>query len=193
MVGQRLSEQLGQTLVPENRPGAGSHLGIELAAKAKPDGYTIVLVAPEFTTGPSLYKKLNYDPLKDFAPISTVLATAAAVPHVQAGKVKALAVLSNERTPALPGVPTSREAGIDKWQVALWWGILAPAGTPREVIARLNAAWVKTAGLPETIEKMKNAGFEPLSGTPEQLGEFISAETARWAKVIKDANIVMVE
>ena len=61
------------------------------------------------------------------------------------------------------------------------------------MIARLNAAWVKTAGLPETIEKMKSAGFEPLSGTPEQLGEFISAETARWAKVIKDANIVMVE
>ena len=275
LVGQRLSEQLGQPLVVENRPGAGSHVGIELASKAKPDGYTIVLVAPEFTTGPSLYKKLNYDPLKDFVPISTVaqisyvmlvgpslpvsslkefidyakanpgkvnygspgngsgphiavellkslvgidvvhvpykgagpaltgllggevgmtvVAAAAGAPHVQSGKVKALAVLSNERAANLPNVPTSKEAGVDAWQVALWWGILAPAGTPREIVNRLNAAWVKTAALPETIEKMRAAGFEPMAGTPEQLNAFINSETARWAKVIKDANIVMVE
>ena len=75
IIAQRLSEQLGQQVVPDNRPGAGSHLGIDLAAKAKPDGYTIVLVAPEITTGPSLYKKLNYDPAKDFAPISMVAQT----------------------------------------------------------------------------------------------------------------------
>ena len=274
LVGQRLSDQLGQPLVVENRPGAGSHVGIEMASKAKPDGYTIVLVAPEFTTGPSLYKKLNYDPLKDFVPISTVaqisyvllvgpslpvstlkefvdyakanpgkvnygspgngsgphiavellknlagidivhvpykgagpamtgllggevgmtvVAAAAAVPQVQAGKVKALAVLSNERATALPAIPTSKEAGVD-WQVALWWGILAPAGTPRDIVNRLNAAWLKTAALPETIEKMRGAGFEPMSSSPEQLTAFINSETARWAKVIKDANIVMVE
>ena len=275
LVGQRLSEQLGQPLVVENRPGAGSHVGIEIAAKAKPDGYTIVLVAPEFTTGPSLYKKLNYDPIKDFTPISmvarisyvmtigptlpvnslkefidyakanpgkvnygspgngsgphiavellksltgidivhvpykgagpamtgllggevgmTVLAAAAAVPHVQAGKVKAVAVLSRDRVAALPNAPTSAEAGVDRWLVDLWWGILMPAGTPREIVNRVNAAWVKTAAMPETIEKMRTAGFEPLSGTPEQLGSFVSSETARWAKVIKDANIVMAE
>jgi tripartite-type tricarboxylate transporter receptor subunit TctC len=275
LVGQRLSEQLGQPLVIENRPGAGSHVGIELAAKSKPDGYTIVLVAPEFTTGPSLYKKLNYDPLKDFAPVSmvaqisyvltvgpslpvtslrefidyakanpgkvnygspgngsgphiavellksltgidivhvpykgagpamtgllggevqmTVLAAAAAVPHIQAGKVKALAALSKERIAALPAVPTSKEAGVDNWVVDLWWGILVPAGTPREMVNRLHAAWVKTAALPETIEKMRAAGFEPLSSTPEQLNAFINAETVRWAKVIKDANITVTE
>jgi len=123
----------------------------------------------------------------------TILASAAAVPHIQAGKVKALAALSKERIAALPTVPTSKEAGVDNWVVDLWWGILAPAGTPREMVNRLNAAWVKTAALPETIEKMRGAGFEPLTSTPEQLNAFINAETVRWAKVIKDANITVTE
>jgi tripartite-type tricarboxylate transporter receptor subunit TctC len=275
IIAQKLSEQLGVPVVPENRPGAGSHVGIDIASKAKPDGYTIVLVAPEFTTGPSLYKKLNYDPTKDFAPISmvaqiayvmtvgpalpvttlkefvdyakanpgkvnygspgngsgphiavellksvakidivhvaykgagpamagmlggevgmTVTASAAAVPQIQAGKVKPLVVLSKERTATLPNVPTSTEAGYPSWQVALWWGILAPAGTPKDIIDKLNAAWVKTAAQPDTIEKMRAAGFEPLSSTPAELADFIKVETARWAGVIKDANIGTVE
>jgi tripartite-type tricarboxylate transporter receptor subunit TctC len=275
IIAQKLSEQLGVAVVPENRPGAGSHLGIDLAAKSKPDGYTIVLVAPEFTTGPSLYRKLNYDPTKDFAPISmvaqiayvmtvgpalpvatlkefidyakanpgkvnygspgngsgphiavellksitkidivhvpykgagpamagmlggevgmTVTASAAALPQVQAGKVKPLVVLSKERTATLASVPTSAEAGYPGWQVALWWGILAPAGTPKDIIDRLNAAWAKAAAQPDTIEKMRAAGFEPLASTPAELADFVRAETARWAGVIKDANIGYVD
>ena len=275
IIGQKLSEQLGQPVVPDNRPGAGSHVGIEAASKAKPDGYTIVLVAPEFTTGPSLYKTLNYDGIKDFAPISlvaeipyvltvgpslpvnslkelidyakanpgkinygtpgngsgphiavellksltkidivhvpykgagpamaamlggevtmTVTATAAALPQIQAGKVKPLAVLGKQRAPGLPDVPTTTEAGLPGWQVALWWGILAPAGTPRDIISRLNAAWLKAAALPDTVDKMRNAGYEPLTSTPEQLAEFIKTETVRWAQVIKDAKISVVE
>ena len=123
----------------------------------------------------------------------TVTATAAAVPQIQGGKVKALAVLSKDRARELPNVPTSAEAGIGAWQVALWWGILAPAGTPREFIDRLNAAWVKAAAQPETIEKMRAAGFEPLSSTPEQLAQFIRTENVRWAKVIQDAKIPAIE
>jgi tripartite-type tricarboxylate transporter receptor subunit TctC len=270
-----LSEQLGQPVVPENRPGAGSHVGIEVASKAKPDGYTIVLVAPEFTTGPSLYKTLNYDGIKDFAPITlvaeipsvltvgpslpvnslkelidyakanpgkinyatpgngsgphiavellksltkidivhvpykgagpamaamlggevnmAVTATASALPQIQAGKVKPLAVLSKQRAPGLPNVPTTTEAGLPSWQVALWWGILAPAGTPRDIINRLNATWLKSAALPDTVDKMRKAGFEPLTSTPEQLAEFINTETVRWAQVIKDAKISVAE
>jgi len=164
--------------------GSGPHIAVELLKSLA--GIDVVHV-PYKGAGPALTGLLGGEVGM------TVVAAAAGAPHVQSGKVKALAVLSNERAANLPGVPTSKEAGVDAWQVALWWGILAPAGTPKEIVGRLNAAWVKTAALPETIEKMKAAGFEPMSGTPEQLNAFINSETARWAKVIKDANIVMVE
>ena len=275
IIAQKLSEVLGQPVVPENRPGAGSHLGIGQAAQAKPDGYTIVLVAPEFVTGPSLYKKLNYDPIKDFVPISkvaqidyvmvggpalpvndlkafiahakanpgklnygspgvgsgphiavellegltsielvhvpykgagpalvgllggevgmTVTAAAASMPHLQAGKIKGLAVLSGARARALPSIPTAREAGVPNWEVDLWWGILAPAGTPNDIVQRINAAWKKAAAMPDTIEKMHKAGFEPLTSTSAELSKFIGTETVRWAKVIKEANISAME
>jgi tripartite-type tricarboxylate transporter receptor subunit TctC len=275
IIAQKLSEQLGQPVVPENRPGAGSHVGIEIASKAPPDGYTIVIVAPELTTGPSLIKKLNYDPLKDFAPITkvaeidyvmtvgpslpmkdlkqfldharanpgkvnygtpglgsgphiavellksitkidivhvpykgagpalaglvggevgmTVSAVSSALPHIESGKAKALAVLSSRRARSLPDVPTASEAGVPNWEVGLWWGILAPAGTPREIVDRLHREWVKAAALPDTIEKMRKAGYEPLTSTPDEFSQFIRSETDRWAKVIKDANISATE
>ena len=104
-----------------------------------------------------------------------------------------LVVVSKELAPTLPNITSYSEAGLASWQVALWWGILAPAGTPRDIINRLNATWVKTAALPDTVEKMRNAGFDPLTSTPEQFTEFIKTETVRWAKVIKDANIPVIE
>ena len=274
IIAQKMSDQLGQPVVPENRPGAGSHVGIESAAKSKADGYTIVLVAPEITTGPTLYK-LNYDALKDFSGISmvaaipyvmtvgpglpvnslkefieyakanpgkvnygspgigsgphiavellksltkidithvpykgagpamqglltgeitmAVTATSTVVQQIKAGKIKAIVVLSPERASTLPDVPTTKEAGLEAWQVALWWGMLAPAGTPREVIARLNAAWLKAAALPDTIDKMRAAGYDPLTSTPEQLTDYMKSETVRWGKIIKDANIKALE
>jgi tripartite-type tricarboxylate transporter receptor subunit TctC len=88
------------------------------------------------------------------------------------GKVRALAVLSGERMPSLPNVPTAKEAGIDNLEVINWYGILAPAGTPRDIVTRLNTEWVKIAAMPDTTEKMQSAGVEPLSGTPEQFAEF---------------------
>jgi tripartite-type tricarboxylate transporter receptor subunit TctC len=268
---QKLSDALGQPFIPENRPGSGGNIGAEVVAKARPDGYTLVLVSPSISISPSLYKKLNYDPAKDFAPISLVgqmpnviivrpslpvkslkelieyakanpgklnygsggigstnqltselfktftnidivhvpykgsiqamtallggevdMVTIGVPPslvHIQSGKVRALAVLGPERLPVLPDVPTSREAGIDNFEVILWYGILAPAGTPRDIISRLNAEWVKIAAMPDTKEKMRKAEYEPMSSTPEQLADFIKAETVRWGKVIKDAKI----
>jgi tripartite-type tricarboxylate transporter receptor subunit TctC len=271
VIGQKLAERLGQPVVIENRPGAAGNIGIELVAKAQPDGYTLLVSTPSLTISPSLYKKLAYDPVKDLAPISLVaeipnlllvrpslpvknlkefvdyaranpgklnfggsgigssthLATVlfmsvakinlvnvtykgssqalvgmlgseidvivigptSAMPQIQAGKVKALAVLRNERLPSLPNVPTIKEAGIENSEVTTWYGLLAPAGTPREIINRLNAEWVRIAAMPDTLEKMQNAAVETLSGTPEQFAVLIKMEIARWAKVVKEANI----
>ncbi len=271
IIAAKYAERLGQPVVPENRPGAGSNLGIELAAKAKPDGYTIVLTSPALTVSPGLYKKLNYDPIKDLAPISTVveghyvlvirpalpinnlkelvayakanpgklnygsggvgtaphlagellkslakinivhvpykganlamigmmggevdmvvIGITNAVQQIQAGKIRGLAVLSSARVPSLPDVPTAREAGIDHFEVTSWYGLLAPAGTPRDMINRLNTEWVRIAAEADTKEKMQNAGFETISVTPEQFSDFIRQDIVRWGKVIKDANL----
>lgn len=271
LLGQKLSEHLGQPVVPENRPGAGGNVGAEFAAKQPPDGYTIVLGSPALAISPNLYRKLNYDPSRDFAPISLVaqvpnvlivhpsvpaknlkeLAAAArskpgkitfgsgglgtgqhlageifksiarvnmlhvpykgsglamvgmigghldmlvigappTLPQIQAGKVRALAALSAQRLAVLPGVPTAAESGFPDFVVTSWYGILAPAGTSREVVTRLNAELGKILAAPDSRERMAAAGFDPLTSTPERFTEFIRTETARYAKVIKSANL----
>jgi tripartite-type tricarboxylate transporter receptor subunit TctC len=271
IIGQKLAERLGQPVVPENRPGGAGNIGLEATANAKPDGYTIVLTVQTIAISPSLFKKLNYDPAKDFAPVTLVgqipnvvvvrpalpvrnlkelvayakanpkklnygsggtgnanhlvfellknltqtdmvhvpykgvnqamiglmggevdmvsIGPPAALPQIQAGKVRALAVLQKERVPTLPDVPTSREAGVDHFEVVSWYGILAPAATPRDIVNRLNAEWIKIAAMPDTKVKMESAGVEPLSSTPEQFADFIKSETLRWSKVIREANI----
>jgi len=275
IIGPMLAERLGQPVVAENRGGAGGNIGIEIAAKAPPDGYTIVLGYTTLTTSPSLYKKLNYDPIKDFTPISLVaqiqnlvlvrptlpvknlkelieyakanpgkvnftsggvatsthlagellkslakinivhvpykssapaliglmsgeadmivIGVPSATPPIQAGKVRAIAVLSDNRLPSLPNVPTAKEAGIDNLEVSGWYGLLAPAGTPRDIVNRLNAEWIRIVKMPDTKEQMQNAGLEPFSSTPERFSEFLKAEIVRWAKVIKDANIMSID
>ena len=122
-----------------------------------------------------------------------VIATSTSLPQIQAGKARALAVLSNERAPSLPIVPTAKEAGIDNLVATGWYGILAPAGTPRDIVNRLSTEWIRIAAMPDTREQLQNAGFEPISGTPEQFSEFLKAEVGRWAKVIKDANILSID
>jgi tripartite-type tricarboxylate transporter receptor subunit TctC len=271
IMGQKLAAQLGQPVVPENRPGAGGNVGTEYAAKQAADGYTMVLASPSLAISPSLYKKLGYDPVKDFAPISmvahipnvllvhpsvpaktlkelvqlakanpgklnfgsgglgtsnhlgselfkslagvnivhvpykgsneamvgmmgghvdmVVIGVPPTLPHIKAGRVRPLAVLAAERLPYLPDVPTAREAGIANYEVTTWYVLAVPAGTPRDIIVRLNAEWVKLAESPDTREKMQTAGFEPMSSTPEQAGEFVKAEIVRWAQVIKDAKL----
>ena len=271
VAGVKLSEGLGQPVVIENRPGAAGNIGLELGAKAQPDGYTVVIAPPSLTISPSLYKKLGYDPVKDLAPISllaeipnlltirqtipantlkefvdyaraspgklnfgtsgigtsvhlatvlfmhqtgidmvhvtykgssqalvamignevdlVVLGPTSALPHIKAGRVKALAVMRDTRLAALPQVPTLKEAGVENSEVITWYGLLAPAGTPREIVRRLNAEWVKAAATPDTREKMAVAGVEVLTSSPEQFADMIRKEIPRWGKVVRDANI----
>jgi tripartite-type tricarboxylate transporter receptor subunit TctC len=271
VIAQKLSDQLGQPVVVDNRGGAGGNLGVDLAAKSAPDGYTLVLSSPLIAISPSLYVKLNYDPVKDLAPISLVayiqnvmlvhpsvpaktlkefiqlaranpgklnfgtggsgttthlsaellkvlakidivhvpykgtglaliglvggqvdmlvMAVPAANSQIQAGKVRALAVLSAQRVSVLPNVPTAKEAGVDNFEVPIWYGILAPAATPRDIINRLNLELNKALAAPDVRERLKKVDIEPVTNTPEQFAEFIKSETVRYAKVIKAAGI----
>ena len=271
VIAQKLSEQIGQPVIPDNRPGATSNIGLELAARAPADGYTIVLAAPPIVISPSLYAKLNYDAQKDLAPITLVAAmqnvmaahnsvpaktlkemiqlaknnpgklnfsssgagstnhlaselfrstfglkmvhvpykgNAAAlialtsgevdfgtyalppaIPPIKSKKVRALALLSEKREPAIPDVPTASEAGVDNFVVPIWYGILAPAGTPRPIIDRLNAELHKALATADLKERLAGIGVAPLVNTPEQFAEFMATEKARYAKVVKAAGI----
>ena len=270
-IAQKLSEQLGQTVVPENRPGAAGNVGLELASRSAPDGYSIVLAAPPIAISPSLYKKLNYNAQKDLAPISLVasienimvvhnsvpakslkefiqlarsfpgklnfsssgagstnhlasellkgryklnmvhvpfkgsgpalvalmsgevdvgtMAVPGAIPIVRANRVRPLAVLSEKRVPPLPDVPTAKEAGVDDFVVSIWYGVLAPAGTPRDVINRLNSEIHKALASADLKQRLAASGVDPLTSTPEGFASHIRSETVRYAKVIKDAGI----
>jgi len=270
-VAQKLSEQMGQPVIADNRPGAGGNLGLELTAKSPPDGHTVVLSSPLVAISPSLYAKLNYDPARDLAPISLVaviqnviivhpsipaktlkelidiarrnpgklnfgsggigttshlapalllslaklnmvhvpykgtglalsamiggeidmlvMAVPAAAAQIQAGKVRPLAVLSDKRQAALPNVPTAKEAGMDKYEVPIWYGMLAASGTPRELIGRLNSELGRALAAPDLRERLSTAGIEPRPNSPDEFAAFIKSETVRYAQVIKDAGI----
>jgi len=266
-IAQKLSDQLGYPVVVDSRPGAGGNLGVELASKSPPDGYTIVLSSPLIAISPSLYAKLNYDPIKDLAPISLVatipnimvihpsvpaktlkefiqlarnnpdklnfgsggvgttthlasellkslakikmvhvpykgtgqamlaliggqvemlvIAVPPTIPQIQAGKIRPLAVLSNRRASALPNVPTAKEAGVDNFEVPIWYGILAPAGTPGNIISKLNLELTKALTSSDLRERLAAVDVEPMTSTPEQFASFIKSETVRYAKVVK--------
>jgi tripartite-type tricarboxylate transporter receptor subunit TctC len=271
MIAERLSAALGQPVVIENRGGAGGNVGTEAAARSAPDGYTIVLVAPSLAISPTLYSKLNYDAVKDFAPVSlvatvpnvvitqpalpaatlqefaalarakpgglnfgsggsgtsnhlagelfnivagvklvhipykgvnlamqdvlagnvhfVVIGIPAAAPHIKAGKLRALAVLAPARSAALPEVPTAAEAGMPAFEVTTWYGVLAPAGTPRNVVNRLNAELVRIMHSPEMKEKLAATGTDPLTSTPEEFAAYIRREIAKWGDVVRKANL----
>jgi tripartite-type tricarboxylate transporter receptor subunit TctC len=270
-VAQKLSDQMGQPVVADTRPGAGGNLGLELAAKALPDGYTLVLSSPLVAISPSLYAKLNYDPAKDLAPISLIaviqnvvlvhpsvpaktlkelialaraapgrlsfgsggigttthlapellqsltkirmvhvpykgsglaligliggevdmliMAVPAASAQIHAGKVRALAVLAAQRSPVISTVPTATEAGVENFEVPIWYSILAPAATPREIVVRLNGELNKALTSADLKERLATAGVEPMTSTPEHAASFIRSETVRYAAVIKAAGI----
>ena len=271
LIAENLSARLGQPVITENRGGAGGNVGAEAAARSAPDGHTIVLVAPSLAISPSLYKKLNYDPLHDFAPISlvasvpNVMVTHPSVPannlaefialaksrpggmnfgsggsgtsnhlagelfnlvagvklvhvpykgvnlamngvlagevhlvfigipvpapHIKAGRLRALAVLAKERSPILPDVPTAAEAGLPDFDVTTWYGILAPAGTPRPIITRLNAELTKIMRSPEMKERLATLATDPLNSTPEEFGAYLKSEMAKWGDVIRKAGL----
>jgi len=271
LLAERLATNLGQPVVTENRGGAGGNVGAEAAARAAPDGYSLVLVAPSLAISPTLYSKLNYDPVKDFAPIALVasvpnvmithpsvpannlqefialarskpggmnfgsggsgtsnhlagellnltagiklvhvpykgvnlamngvlagevhlafIGIPVPAPHIKAGRLRALAVLARERSPILPDVPTAEEAGLGNFDVTTWYGILAPAGTPRPIINRLNAELVKIMRNPEVTERLALMATDPLTSTPEELGAYLQAEIAKWGDVVRKAGL----
>jgi tripartite-type tricarboxylate transporter receptor subunit TctC len=269
-VAQKLSEQVGQQVVAENRPGAGGNVGLEVASKSPPDGYTLVLTSSVIASAPALYAKLNYKQ-SDLAPVSLVseirnillvhpavpaknvkelvalarknpgklnygsggvgttthitpelmlsitktrmthvpykgsglaliglagghidvlvMAAPAAAEQVKAGKVRGLMIYSKERFPPLPNVPSARDEGVEDYIVSLWYGILAPAGTPANLVSRWNTEIVKAIHSADLKKRFADAGVEPLTSTPEEFAKFIAVETPRYAKIVKDANI----
>src|SRR5437870_5066 len=175
LIGERLASSLSQPVIIENRGGAGGNVGAEAAAKSAPDGYTLVLVAPSLAISPSLYSKLNYDPLRDFAPVSLV----ATVPNV----------IAPQRLPALPEVPTVAEAGLPDFEVTTWYGVLAPAGTPRPIVARLNGELAKILYSTDMKDKLNAIGTDPVTSTPEEFAAYLRQETAKWANVVLKAGL----
>jgi len=270
-VGQKLSEQLGENVVPDNRVGAGGNLGIGAVAKAPPDGYTLLVTSATIAISPSLYSNLTYDAAKDLAPVArlatienvllvhpsvpaktlkqfvalaranpgklnygsggpgttnhlanellkslekinmvhvpykgatlatvaliggevdeVIVSVASGLSMVQSGKVRPLAVLSERRVATLPGVPTAKESGVDDFLMSIWYGMFAPAGTPREIISRLNREVIKALESPAMRERMATAGIDPWPGTPEQMAGLLRSETARYAKIIASAGL----
>ena len=270
LIGQKLSESWGQPVVVENRTGGGITIGSNAVAKAAPDGYTVLVIPPDFAVSPSLYAKLPYDTLQDFAPVTlvawgpSVLVVHPSVPvnsvkeliafakskpgqldyasagngsgghlamelfktmagvdlvhvpyrglgpavidlaggkvsvmfaqlaavrrYIDAGKLRALGVAGKQRSQAMPDLPTVAESGLVGFDVNPWFGIVAPGGTPKDVVAKLSAEIGKITRLPEVKEKLSPLGAELAANTPEEFAAFISSEIAKWAKVVKDSG-----
>ena len=271
LIAEPLGAQLGTRIVIDTRSGASGNIGMEAAARAAPDGYTLVLNTIPLVTNQSLFDKLPWDPVRDFAPIGMVATSphvlvvpnrlaartvddllrlaranpgkrtyasagvgttfhlctemfkdatgtfilhvpyrgggpalldtlsgqvdlsfptlSAALPHVKAGSLRALAVTGVARSPQLPEVPTLREAGVQDFQFSQWLALLAPVGTPPDVVARLNAALRQTLNSPEVREKFEAQAFESYITSPEEAGKFIAAEVGRFARLIKTRGI----
>ncbi|MDB5802801.1 MAG: transporter [Betaproteobacteria bacterium] len=267
-----LSKSLGQPVVIDSRPGAGSTIGADYVAKSRPDGYTLLLGAVHHTIATSAYKHLNYSFTRDFAPITTAVVapnlmtvnpnklpvrnvaewvtlvkaapgkysfgsngngtaqhllaaqvqSAAGVtllhvpykgsgplttdliggqvdmsfdtitsvqPHVKSGRLHTLATVTDKRIPQFPEVPTLDEAGIKGVTVRTWFGILAPAGTPKEIVAQLNAEMVRIMATPAFQKRMFDIGCETVADTPDQMAARIKDDTERFAKLVKAAGV----
>jgi len=266
LLAARMSELLGQQVVVENKPGAGTNIANEYVAKAAPDGYTLLFNSSAFAVNLALYKKppyaladfapvsifsqsvnllvvssalpartlrelvrlakekpgsLNYSsagagtsqhmaaelfklrtgteivhvPYKGSAPALTALIagevqlsfsnTVAIYPHVRSGRLRALAVAGEKRTALMPDVPTMKEAGVDGVIVPLWFGLLAPAATPREVVQTLGAAVARAAHAPDMTKKLEEQGAEPVGNTPAEFARVLGVEVPRWMEVVK--------
>jgi len=271
ILGQKLSEQLGQQFVVENRAGGGTVIGNDAVAKSAPDGYTLLMGLSTLAINPSMYAKLPYDALRDFAPISQsvsacnililhpsvpaktvteliALARAkpgiltfgsagmgtnphlsgelfkslaridmvhvpfkgsgqsiisqlageiaanfpsvpTAMPYIKAGRLRGIGVTTLKRLEVLPDVPSIAEAGLPGYEATQWFGLLAPAGTPRTIIDRLYQESSRALRSADMKERMTAEGLEVVGGTPEEFASYIRAETEKWTQVIKAAGI----
>jgi tripartite-type tricarboxylate transporter receptor subunit TctC len=267
IVAQAISKSINQTVVVDNRPGANTIVGVDIVAKAAPDGYTLVMASSSHTSNATLYQKLPYDPVRDFSPVSMValtpylvavypgfaastipeliaLARAApgqisypsagagnpshlavelfaamagvrflhvpykgsnpgivdliagrhsfvittaltVVPYVKSGRLRALAVTTAARWVAMPELPTVDESGLPGYEASSWYGILAPAATPRNIVTRLHGEVVHALGAPAVKEFLAVQGIVPVGNTPAQFAAILQSDIIKWAKVIK--------
>jgi tripartite-type tricarboxylate transporter receptor subunit TctC len=268
---KELAPALGQSIIIENKPGAGSTIGTAEVAKAKPDGYTLVMISTAHVISPHLYKQMPYDALRDFSPVmklaegpyvlvvhpslpvksvqeliamarqepgkidyassgngsaqhlvgalfekmagadlnhvpykgsnqamndllgGQVKVSFAGVPNVLPnlanGKLRALGVSTARRYAEMPDVPTIAEAGVSGYDATIWLGLLAPPGTPREIVQKLNTEITKALSTPESRKLMASAGVDVATGTPEQFGRLMQVELERWGKVVKETGM----
>ena len=272
LVAPGLQEALGQTVIVENKPGAGGTIGADLVAKSQPDGYTLLMGSNStFSVAPSLYPNNPYSPTRDFAPVIMIASApfvlvthpglaakdtkelvalgkaspgkltmssagtgssnhlvgelfqeisgarfthipykgsgqaltdlmggqvnlhfdqiTSAASHIQAGKLRALMVTAPKRVPMLPDVPTAAEAGYPAFEATNVTGLIAPAGTPREIVDKLNAATQKVISQAAVREKFAGIGAEATGGTPEQFSAYIRDDLSKWTRIVKDANV----
>ena len=270
LVGHKLTEAWGQNVVVDARPGAATIVGTDIAAKAVPDGYTLLMITTTFAINPGLYAKLPYDPLRDFAPVTqlnsqpnivvvnpslavrsvkdlialgkakpgeltfatpgagsaphlsaemfqraagirmihvpykgippavtdvvggrvTMLftTTISATPHIKSGKLRAVAITSAARQPAMPDVPTVGET-LPGYRAEAFQGMVAPAGVPKAIVEKLAAEVARVVKLPEIVQRFELDGATPVGSTPAQFAAFIKSETQKWGTVIRDAGI----
>jgi tripartite-type tricarboxylate transporter receptor subunit TctC len=270
-MAQPLSERLGQQVIVDNRAGASTMLGGEIAARAVPDGYTLVMGISTLAINPATFKKVPYDALRDFAPIThaalqalvlavhpsfpakdvkelvaiakarpgdvvysspgfgtnpqmgmelflymtgtrmlhvpyrgggesilalvsgqvavTVASMLGTMPQVRSGRVRPLGVTSAKRVASAPDLPTIAEAGVPGYESLQWYGLLAPVGTPKEILARLHKESVAVLRSPDVAARLASDGAEVVAGSPEEFGAFLRAETQKWARVVKAAGI----
>jgi tripartite-type tricarboxylate transporter receptor subunit TctC len=271
VVALKLSEAWGLQVVIDNRPGASGMIGADIVAKAAPDGYTILMAyVAEIAIVPSLFAKMTYDPVKDFAPVTLAAVTPMifvvhpslpaknvrelvalaksrpgqlpyasagngspahlafellqrsagieithvpykgaapaltdllgghvvmffsgmppAMPHINAGKLRAIAVSTAKRSPAAPDVPTVAESGVRYFDISTWFGVFAPAGTPRDIIGKLNAEISRALTLPDVRARLAREGAETAPNSAEQFGKFIQSEITKFARIIKESG-----
>ncbi len=271
ILAPQLTQFLGQQVVVENRPGAGTMIGGEAVARAAPDGYTLLMGISTLAINPAMYKKVTYDALKDLAPVSQAVALSnvlvihpslpsrnlkdfiafakarpgqinfasagvgtsphlsmelflvmanlkmlhvpykgsgpgvtdliaghvpvmmpnmlSAQPHIKSGRIRALGVTGTKRAPGADDIPTIAEAGLPGYEAVQWYGVLAPAATPRDIITKLHAGVVRALQNPDVRQRLLNDGAEPVGSSPEEFAAYLRSETTKWAKVIKAAGI----
>jgi len=271
IIAPELSKRLGQQVVIDNRPGAGTMIGIEVAAKSPPDGYTLLIGLSTLAINSALYKKVPYDPQRDFAPITQAVSSATIIvvhpsipvktlkeliafararpdqlnyasagtgtyphmtmelflsmaklkmvhipykgtapamidmvagqvatmaatiltgmPQIRAGRLRPLAITSAARSPIVPDIPTVAEAGLPGYESVQWYGMLAPARTPKDIITRLHGDTTRILQQPEIKARFAGDGADPVGSTPEEFSRYIQSELTKWAKVAREAGI----
>jgi tripartite-type tricarboxylate transporter receptor subunit TctC len=272
LIGEEIQQRWGQPVTVDNKPGATGNIGTQIAARAAPDGHTLLMTTNPITANISLFKNLPYDPVKSFEPVVFVgtgaialavhpsipattfrefidfvrarpgqinfgspgvggphhlamellkLTTQTNMTHVpyrgsagatndligghvslafqsihvimpmaRANQVRLLAIASKERSPLAPDLPTLQELGLADFEVDLWFGILAPAGTPRDIVDRYNATINEILSSPQVVEKLGRQGLRTGGGTPERFRDFIASDIVKWQKVVQEAGIV---